>query len=183
MNPVLVRDRKPFMKLVHYILVRHLSYKSVIAHVEVLENGFRLVKVTPSDGPMPDVHGLLGRTFKDKASVRSALIERLRHLPGLGKDMNVINRVLLTASTWERWQKALETELTPAERESLPPLSACINDDGTLTLYLEVGEEEEIYLDVPTNEWRWYDLLHESNNDDAGSTACRSESAPAVQAK
>lgn len=149
-------------RIVHYFLVRHLSYKAVMAHALIRDDDtLRLIRVTPVDGPVPDLTGLLGAVFPDKSAVRVALTERLRRLPGLGKGLDVIGNVLLTCSAWQRWQDVLSTEvphLTEKDRARLG-VQANVNNDGSLTLFVEMeGSDEEVYLDLPQNEWRWNEI-------------------------
>ena len=69
-----------------------------------------------------------------------------------------LDDVLLSPAAVAAWQEMavrIASALQGVQPSDIPDEKACINDNGTLTIYVKIPGNADISLDVPTDQWAY----------------------------
>lgn len=140
----------------HQTLVRASRTRSCIAHWEATETGeIRLLRVSPDQGPLPDVGHLTGPgvVLPDLDALRRAVMAALK-----GPTGDTLDRVLLSRSVYNRWT-ALAAEAAKTLRDidspTIPDERARAISGGRLLIWVDLPDGGTIKMIVEKEEWAW----------------------------
>jgi DNA-binding transcriptional LysR family regulator len=137
------------------MLVRHSPTRAVLADVEKHGQHYRLVRISPHNGPLPECGHLIGQVFPDLAAIRRALIAAMKGTVG-----DTLDNVLLSAAAYTAWQ---ETAISAAKRlvaqgmviESIPDEMAKPLPDGRLLIWVDLPDGQKVELAIAKTDWAW----------------------------
>lgn len=137
------------------IRVRKNKSHAVMARVERVDDGLRLLEVEPQQGPMPDVDHLVGALFPDAGAVRRAVLAAMDGVVG-----DTLDNVLFTRQAYEAVMAAM-TRAGSALRQAGIPLDAIGTEmakplpSGELLVWVDVKGGPRVEVVIPKGEWAW----------------------------
>lgn len=138
-----------------HTLIRASRARSCIAHWDATPEGdIRLVRVSPNDGPLPDVGHLVGAQFRDLAGLRLALIAAMKGPVG-----DTLDRVLITRAAYDRVAGLLReiAARLPAgtDPDTIPDERARPISGGRLLVWVDLPTGERASVILEKGEWGW----------------------------